>query len=120
GDLGAAQFWLDDYRGALEAEQHAVALKPGDPVYEANLAEGLIVVGQTPEYLRQLDRVRALLRRLPTWRRDQTLDDFKDEVELVRSRPKIVPSVARFVDDLDTIGHEIDVSNRLYGSPAPP
>lgn len=120
GDLGAAKYWLGDYEGALEGVRKAVQLQQGDPFAELNLAEGYAVTGHEREYRRQLTRLRALFRGLPSWRRDDLLATYSDEVTLTLDRPKIVHQVARFLDDVYTIGHQIDVANSLYGKPQPP
>ncbi len=121
GDLGAADFWLGKYPGAISANEQALAIQPDQPTFNLNEAFLLSVLGRDADYGKQVERIRAVFVALPDWLRNSVIDDYATVIRLALGyRPKIVPQVTRFENDVFGLVHQIDVSEQLYGEPTPP
>lgn len=120
GNLGAAQFWLDDYRAALRSTERALELQPDDAVFNMNRALVLSILGDEEDYADQLGTVRQVLANEPSWLRNDAIRRYGDVFRLgLQYRRNIADGIARFRDDLHKIDREITNSLRLIGQPTP-
>lgn len=120
GNLGAAQFWLDDYRAALRSTEHALELQPRDEIFNMNRALMLAILDEDAEYRSQLAILRNVLANQPSWTRDSAVSRYQDVFQLgLKYRPHIAGGIAEFREDLHGIDREIANSLRLIGEPTP-
>ena len=120
-DLGAAQFWLGDYRGSLASERTAVELRGTEPISHLDLALDLAVTHDDAGYRREMARVRTVLIAIPSWLRDAVADRYGLVIAKgLRYRPELAPVLNRLHADLLGMVHQIDVSDQVNGSPNPP
>ena len=120
GNLGASQFWLDDFRGALRSTEHALELQPREEIFNMNRALVLAILDENEEYRGQLAVVRNVLANQPSWTRNSAVSRYQDVFRLgLKYRPHIAEGIARFRDDLHLIDREIANSLRLIGDTTP-
>ncbi len=118
--VGAAAWWLGDYRTAELATRRALELDPDDLIVNLNQAEILNINGETAAYAKQLEVVRALFADAPAWQRDGTAEAYYEGIDLaLRYRPSVADAERRFRADLRELHQEINVSLRLFGEPDP-
>ena len=121
GDLGAADFWLGDYLGSLDATQRALSLPDPDPTFDANEALDDAVLGQTIAYRRSLARLRARFEHVPSTLRDLVVALYRTAVvDAEAFRPHIAARVETFDQDLHSIADSITVAEKDYGAPTAP
>jgi tetratricopeptide (TPR) repeat protein len=122
GNLGAAEWWLDDYDAALASIRRAFEHKGDDMVVSLNYAEALLTTEglDSPAYLEQLRHLRELLGSSPSWLRDFSMSQFYEAQDLaIRYRPDLAERQRAFKEALMRMHHEIDLSFQLYDTPRP-
>lgn len=120
GNLGASQFWLDDFRGALRSTEHALELQPREEIFNMNRALVLAILDENEEYRDHLAIVRNVLANEPSWTRNSAVSRYQDVFQLgLKYRPHIAEGIAQFRDDLHRIDREIANSLRLIGDTTP-
>ena len=116
GNLGAAQFWLDDYEPALRSTARALHLEPDDVIFNLNRALFLVVSGRTDEYEQQMERVREVFVAAPTWLRGLSMIRYDEVIDQgLKHRPRIREGIETLRDDL----RELYASVRTSGEPQP-
>lgn len=121
GDLGAADFWLGDYRGSLAATERALSLPDPDPTFDANEALDDAVLGQTIAYHRSLARLRARFEHVPSTLRDFVVALYRTAVvDAEAFRPAIATRVEAFDQDLHSIADSVTVAEKDDGAPTAP
>jgi hypothetical protein len=120
-DLGAAQFWLDDYPSALESTRRALDLKYDDPIANLNYALFFIANENETGYARQIRRARVVMASIPSWLRNAVMIRYQVVIDRgLEHRPAIADAIRRLREDLLRMVHEIEVSNQVNGTPDPP
>lgn len=116
GNLGAAQFWLNDYEAALESTAEALRLQPDDVIFNLNRALFLIVSGRTDAYRDQMGRVREVFAAAPNWLQKVAMLRYDEVVaQGLKFRPRIAQSIQILRADL----REMYASMRTNGDPSP-
>jgi hypothetical protein len=120
-DLGAAQFWLDDYPAALGSTSRALEIMDDEPISNLNYALFFIADGDMARYERQMRRVREVMESIPSWLRGAVMARYQVVIDRgLQSRPAIADGIRRLREDLLRMVHEIEVSNQVNGTPDPP
>ncbi len=121
GDLGAAQFWLGEYRASFESMRRSVALKGDEPVSNLNLALGYATVHDDAGYRRQMARVREVFAGIPSWLRNAVVSRYGLVIgDALKYRPALTGIITRLREDLLRMVHGIEVSDQVNGKPSPP
>jgi tetratricopeptide (TPR) repeat protein len=120
-DLGAVQFWLGEYRAAVESTRRAIAIRNDEPVSNLNYALVFGVTHDDAGYRKQMVRVREILGGIPSWLRNAVVARYGIVVDkALRYRPDLTPIMTRLREDLLRTVHEIEVSGAVNGTPTPP
>jgi tetratricopeptide (TPR) repeat protein len=108
GSLAAVQWWQGDYEAATANTEAALRFDRTDLTLNLNYAEMLNLADSRREYEAQLEAVRDILRRTPSWLRDSTMTEFTEAVDVViRSRPEFAEQELAFKQDLAEIQAEL-------------
>jgi hypothetical protein len=120
-DLGAAQFWLQDYPAALRSTRRALEIKDDEPISNLNYALFFMADGDAAGYERQMQRVREVMESIPSWLRNAVMVRYQVVIDRgLESRPAIADGIRTLREDLLRMVHEIEVSNQVNGTPDPP
>lgn len=111
GNLGAAEFWLQHYDAALEANEKALKLNPHELVFNMNEALYLLVEGRKQSYRSQLARIGEVLKDVPVWDATTAMQSYKIVFNLgVCYRPRIAAQLRGLRRDLLKLAPSADLS----------
>ncbi len=121
GNVGAAHYWLGNYKDSLEKTEEALALKPDDPVLSLNRVHALIGMDPERDISKELADLREIFVDLPAWLRDDTLLRAFEATQLaIDYRPEVAEKVKVYIEELRRMQHEIEVSLETTGEHTPP
>lgn len=106
GGVGAADFWLNEYAAALEANERGLALAADDPILNRDEAVYLLALGRRAAYERQIARFRRVLAHIPAVSRNVTLEDSRTLV-LAVEQTTVASRLKQFARDLDSIERQL-------------